>query len=85
MKDETKLTLALELLRNAESILGTVHTETLPFADDGRRRWLKDTRKLLTDCGVPPENLSGFWHTEEGEPDEKGSAAAAVRRSRRRS
>ena len=53
----------LERLREAESILGSEVTETPPFTREGRLRWLKQTRELLHQAGVEPENLMGEWRT----------------------
>lgn len=60
----------LDRLSEAESMLGSQALEyAQPFVgfagilEEGRRRWLIQTRELLKRCGRQPENLRGPWHT----------------------
>jgi hypothetical protein len=74
------LTEALERLREAESILGSPTTEMPPFTDEGRQRWLEQTRVLLAECGIEAENLSGRWHTRAAK--KRGSLTMDIRDKR---
>lgn len=62
---ESKLDVALEILREAESIIGSEMTEMM-FDDVNpqyRLDWLRKTRKFMNGNRVKPENLEGRWHT----------------------
>jgi hypothetical protein len=57
----------LNKLREAESLIGTETTKM--FMDiinpEHRLGWLRETRALLKQNSIEPENLSGEWHTNE--------------------